>query len=155
MIYDSIGNFKIYPYGPAWMKAFNFIKSSDEDSEEKKYDLGDGIYAVVESYSTKNLESAVFESHQRYVDIQWTISGAEGIYIASSESLEINQEYHFSRDVTFYKTPQNFNNFIRNYPGYFSTFWPNDAHMPKIQIDSFLRVKKGVVKIPIHLLRAE
>ena len=48
-----------------------------------------------------NSDRAIFESHQKYVDIQWTISGAEGIgYLVSSE-LESKISYNEKSDVEF------------------------------------------------------
>ena len=83
MIYDKLTNFKLYPFNLSiWEDIFAFIQSINKDSEEKKYLLDNGIYAVVESYSTKPIEKAIFESHLKYIDIQWTIDGAEGINIS-------------------------------------------------------------------------
>ena len=152
MIHDKINNSSIYPLGPHWKKAFDFIATVDADTEEKRYELEDGMYASIESYATRPIEKAIFESHQKFVDIQWTIVGAEGILVTPTSELQIQKEYNTDRDVAFYQTPEIWLNTIKNYPGVFSVFWPDDAHMPKVCVDSIDRVKKGVVKIPVELL---
>ena len=53
----------------------------------------------------------------------------------------------------FYQLPKNIKTSVKNYPGYFSLFFPNDAHMPQLKIDDVASVKKGVVKIPVGLLQ--
>ena len=51
--------------------------------EVKRYDIdGDNLYATVSEYITKNEEDAKFEAHQKYIDIQYVISGKEIMSIA-------------------------------------------------------------------------
>lgn len=152
MIHDKIDNFKNYPYGKIWLQAFQFIIATDKDSEEKRYELNDGMYASIECYKTKSIESAVFESHRKYVDIQWTINGAESFHIEDILELQVSKEYDSERDICFYKTPSLLKVEIKQFPRNFSVFWPNDAHMPQLYVDGFKKVKKGVVKVPVELL---
>ena len=60
-----------------WDKAFTFLKNSDLSKLEiKRYDIdGDNLYAPVSEYLTKNEEDAKFEAHQKYIDIQYVVSG--------------------------------------------------------------------------------
>ncbi len=150
MIHDKLSNFDIYPFGADWKRAFDFINSITADSEEKRYELGNGVFATVMCCSTKLAENAVIESHQKYIDIQWVIEGAEGINIATSDELTILKEYSSCDDVAFYEIPEKFSSSLINYPGYFAALWPDDAHMPLLKVDSIFEVKKGVVKIPIR-----
>lgn len=155
MIYDRIENFSTYNFSKYWKLAFDFIQAQDRGSEEKRYELEAGIYVSIESYATKSVEKALFETHREYVDIQWTISGGETIYWHDASELTIKKEYNKERDVCFYESPAEFNLGLQNKPGYFSVFWPTDAHMPQVILAGESRVKKGVVKVPIDLLKGD
>ncbi|MEI8225577.1 MAG: YhcH/YjgK/YiaL family protein, partial [Bacteroidota bacterium] len=67
-----------------WDKAFTFLNESDLTKlEVKRYDLdGDNVYALISEYLTKNNEDARYEAHQKYIDIQYVISGKEQIGVA-------------------------------------------------------------------------
>jgi biofilm protein TabA len=153
MIFDRVENYKTYSLGKYWEKAFEFIQAQSVDSEEKRYELEDGMYVSIESYATKPTSKALFETHREFVDIQWTISGGETIYWEDASKLKIKKEYNSSRDVSFYESPKIFELGLLNTPGYFCTFWPTDAHMPQVELAGVQRVKKGVVKIPVALLK--
>ncbi|MFT6068013.1 MAG: YhcH/YjgK/YiaL family protein [Bacteriovoracaceae bacterium] len=153
MIFDRVENFKTYALGKHWERAFQFIQDQDISTVEQRYDLGDGMYASIESYGTKPPEKALFETHREYVDIQWTISGGETIYWHDASLLKIKKEYNAKRDVCFYESPDKLSLGLKNTSGYFCVFWPTDAHMPQAQLEGEARVKKGVVKIPLSLLK--
>ncbi len=155
MIFDRVENFKTYALGKYWDKAFEFIQAQHIGTIEQRYELEDGMYASIESYATKPAEKTLFESHREYVDIQWTISGGETIYWHDSSKLKIKKEYNTERDISFYESPSKLGLGLQNAPGYFCVFWPTDAHMPQVQLDGELRVKKGVVKIPVSLLMGQ
>lgn len=152
MIYDRIQNFKKYPFGEVWDEAFQFILSLDAQSDEKRYELSNGMYAIVMSYKTKNPKAAVLESHRKYVDIQATISGAEGIEWYNRSDLTVSEDYSEKKDVVFYKWPGGAPAFTKNLSGAFTALWPDDAHMPQLLVDDFEWVKKVVVKVPVSLL---
>ncbi|MFT6632342.1 MAG: YhcH/YjgK/YiaL family protein [Bacteriovoracaceae bacterium] len=152
MIYDKVKNFQQYPFGTIWVQAFEFLQSVDEKSVEKRYDLGNGMFAIIMSYPTKNHSQAVLETHEKYLDIQMTISGAEGIEYFHRDDLEISEKYCEKKDVQFYKYPGKPKAITSNVENYFTALWPEDAHMPQLKINEYHEVKKVVVKIPVKLL---
>ena len=50
MIHDQVKNFKLYFEEDFWNEAFDFIRLATVETEEKRYELTYGMYAVVESY---------------------------------------------------------------------------------------------------------
>jgi YhcH/YjgK/YiaL family protein len=71
MIADLLERWTLYFESPIWRDAFEFVQSLDADAEEKRYDLrGDDLFVIVAGYETKPPAEAVFEAHQRYIDIQ-------------------------------------------------------------------------------------
>ena len=51
-----------------------FIKKQKEENlPEGRYDLKNGIFALVQKYTTKPLEGAQMESHKKYCDLQYIV----------------------------------------------------------------------------------
>ena len=51
-----------------------FIKRQKEENlPEGRYDLENGIFALVQKYTTKPLEGAQMESHKKYCDLQYIV----------------------------------------------------------------------------------
>lgn len=154
MIVDLIANWKQYPLGPAWEKAFLFLQSVKPDAEETFYWIDEkNIYARVMSYETVEPDQAKMEAHHQYIDIQSPLIFSEGIAWHPAEKLEIKTEYNHEKDVYFLEPPQSFFCKVDLYPGLFAFFAPKDAHMPKLIAGSKSEViKKVVVKIKTELL---
>jgi YhcH/YjgK/YiaL family protein len=151
MIHDRLENYHIYKLGAVFEEAFAFIRGCDESTEEGKYPLSGEMFASIESYPTKTHNRAAFESHQNFIDIQFTIKGAEKIGYASSKELKVNKPYNEKADVIFYDSPEIFHSEVTNLEGYFTLLYPDDAHMPGLQVPGFDHVKKGVVKVPVSM----
>lgn len=135
---------------PRWNSAFNFLKNNDLTKlETKRYDIdGDNLFVSVSEYNTKNEADARYEAHRKYIDIQYVADGLEKIGVAPLASRDtILQEYDATKDIEFMKVKQG-KTFSAN-QGNFFIFFPADAHMPGLMIDSIAPVKKIVVKIRI------
>lgn len=154
MIIDKLQNAKLYPFGLAWERAFEFLSSLTPETPEKKYVIdGEDIFAIVMSYETSQAENRLFESHREYVDIQSVIVGAERFECDFADRLEINDYYDALKEATFYKRNASGEVRVDIYPGTFLMLYPNDAHLAGVIIgDSSKSVKKVVVKIRKSLL---
>lgn len=155
MIIDKLENFEHYHFGAAWQKAFAFLKSLSPDSQERRYLIeGEDIFALVMSYETFAPESALFEAHRDYVDIQTVISGGEGFECAFKSDLTIETPYDAAVEAEFYKRTSPGQTRVNVFPGTFVMLYPHDAHMPGLMIGDEARlVKKVVVKIKKELLQ--
>jgi len=154
MIIDQIKNWDIYPFGESWKQAFYFLETLNPSSEDKKYIIsGDDIYAIVTTYKTRSYKDAIFETHQKYIDIQTVISGREKLEWSFKDGLPVDMPYDESKDAEFYKA-----NFPRAgkvdlLPGTFVMLFPQDAHMPSLIFENEIEVvKKVVIKLNIDLL---
>jgi biofilm protein TabA len=154
MTFDLLNNKHLYPYGDAWMHAFRFLSSLNADTEEKRYDLiGDSMYAIVESYLTKSPEVARPEAHQKYVDIQVLISGAERIGWHPVSELSVATPYDYKTDIAFYDPQPNDCTALAMTPGRFALFLPTDAHVPGLHPNTEpTAVKKCIIKMAVDLL---
>jgi YhcH/YjgK/YiaL family protein len=133
-----------------WDKAFSFLKSTDLSGLElKRYDIdGDNLYAPVSEYQTKNEEDARYEAHQRYIDIQYVVSGKEMIGVAPmSQKKDVLEPYDSTRDIEFLTVSGGENRLAM--PDRFFIFFPEDAHRPGLKDTENSPVRKIVVKVRV------
>lgn len=156
MIADSIQNSSLYPFGPTWKAAFEFLKTLTPESETgKRLIQGSELFAGIDCYETKSRAAAKLETHRKYVDIQVLLSGTEVIEIFPKQGLTVSETYNPEKDAEFYRVPQEPRARITLSPGQFLVFFPGDAHMPCLMTgNSPQPVKKVVVKVAVELLRA-
>lgn len=132
----------------SWEAAFNFLNEKDLNAlEPGRYDLlDDGTYVNIEEYMTK--DSAHFEAHRKYIDIQYLAKGREYIFVTPLESdkqIEI-QSYDETKDIEFFDAEEYTQHLLS--PDNFMVFFPTDGHKPCMKVDTNEVVRKVVVKIP-------
>ncbi|MBR6722195.1 YhcH/YjgK/YiaL family protein [bacterium] len=148
MIIDKIDNIENYSQIPEYV--VNFIKGLSRDTECMRYELIDEDFVNVESYSTKLLEDAKFESHDRYIDIQLLLDGVERIYIKDRVGLSEAELYSVERDITFYSDDVSDADFVTLDGSNFVLIYPHEAHAPQVALNEKSSVvKKAVVKIRV------
>ena len=146
MIIDQLENSDIYSaINPGFKKAFDFLKTNDlEKMEVGRYDIdGDNVFALVQEKTTQL--QAPWESHNHYIDLQFSISGQEKIGYYPVEGMKAIKPYDAVNDFTA----------LEDVPGEFMTLkentfmllFPVDGHLPAIAVDQPMNVKKVVIKI--------
>lgn len=133
-----------------WDKAFTFLKSYDLPKLEiKRHDIdGDNLYAPVTDYLTKNEEDAKFEAHQKYIDIQYVISGVEQMSVAPmAMKKDIITPYDPAKDIEFMTVNESKN--YKATPERFFIFFPSDIHRPGVKVGENSQVRKIVVKVKV------
>jgi YhcH/YjgK/YiaL family protein len=137
-----------------WTIAFTWLEANALTASEGLHPLGeDGFYARVMEYSLKTRDTARYESHRQTIDVQFTISGGEGIEIAASEDLAPLNDYSPEKEVEHFVTPSRGVAMIDNLAGRFTILFPGEAHLPQLAIRSHQSVRKVVVKIPVKLVQ--
>ena len=82
MIYVNIENDEYDFNSPLFKCAIAFLKRPDLNMlEPGRIDLDNGVYASVQEYETKDENECRFETHEKYFDIQFVVSGKEYIGI--------------------------------------------------------------------------
>ena len=112
-----------------------------------KINLGRGYYVNIDSYQTESYELKKYESHIKYIDVQYIVSGQENIFVAPIDKLKIIEEYNPTKDITFYSNRFNGEK-ICLHKGEMVVFFPQDGHMPCVADKYPQQVKKIVIKIP-------
>ncbi|MHB8207981.1 NanQ anomerase/TabA/YiaL family protein [Mucilaginibacter sp.] len=131
-----------------WDKVFQFLKSHNLDTlSAGKYPIdGDNAYASITYGPSKTLDEAKWESHRKYIDLQYVIKGEEKIEVAPVSSATVVTPYNEARDAANYTGD---GMYYIAMPGTFYLFFPQDAHRPNIKVDGFDEVKKLVIKIKV------
>ena len=145
MILDTLAESElIYPLYYSIEKAFVFLRSTDLNSLPigRIYLDGDAVYASVQEYQTKPVDQGKWESHRRYIDIQYLVFGAELINYQNLSKMKLG-DYDSERD---FQSMTGEGQLIELAAGSFMAFFPQDAHMPGLTQDSPSSVKKVVVK---------
>lgn len=91
---------------PTWKLAFDWLKTATETTPPGVQKLeGDDVTVNVHGYDTLPRDRCRFESHRRYVDLQYCISGGEVIDWCLASDLVSDGEYDSEKDVQFYRPP--------------------------------------------------
>lgn len=135
-----------------WKAAYRFLEETDFNTiAEGKYELDSlGTYASVTDYTTKDPDTTYYESHRKYIDIQYVSKGQEYIGITSLDDIRtVIKEYNEEKDIEFFDK-DNGTLLLAN-KGKFFVFFPSDGHKPCLKVDTNAMARKIVVKVPVAL----
>lgn len=108
---------------------------------------GDALYAIVAEYVPDVKENCKAETHSKYIDIQYIVSGEEIMGFGDiAGGTEEPEGYLAERDATFYSAVKD-EIAIKVSSGMFAVFFPWDIHRPSCASKPGLTVRKVVVKI--------
>lgn len=144
MIIDNLDNISLYRNIPN--SVIEFLDNLDVGNlEYGKHVLDASTYVNIETYSTKAIENAKYESHDKYIDIQILLSGCEKIGVIDRNILSVSESYDNNRDITFYSEKINKDKtFLLNGSNFIMIF-PHEAHAPQIAAD--FNTSENVIKL--------
>jgi len=131
-----------------WDKAFAYLKNTDLKtlSNGKHVIDGDNVYAIVTEAPGKDYDKTAFESHRKYIDLQYVITGEENMGKAPVASVTVSKPYDDATDLANYSGEGK----IYTVPaGTFMLFFPTDAHRPNITPGGNKVIKKIVIKVRV------
>ena len=148
MILDTLTNAEMYSgLYPLFEEGFRFIREQGATAAVGRCELAGGAYALVQEYQTQPAAGALFESHRRFIDIQYVASGSETVYFANLDQLKA-REYQPEKD---YLPLEGSGSALALQAGDFAVFFPQDGHLPsRFAGDLPGAVRKIVVKIPVQ-----
>lgn len=156
MIKDNLEHLAYYNYlHPDIKKGLKYVRDTNFDElENGRYDIKEGkIYAIIQEYETKPESEGKYEAHKKCVDIQFMIKGEEKMGAGNIEGFEEAIPYDEEKDIIFLdpKAEKKDNNRILHVrEKEFAIFYPQDAHMPSLAVDSPSPVRKVVVKVVLE-----
>ncbi len=132
-----------------WDQAFHFLKTANlKELPLGKQELeGEHLFVSVQEYYGKAKTDALYESHRKYIDIQYVIEGEEIIGLTTLDKVTVKEPYNEGNDIAFYDFEGG--DYLKATPKNFFLFFPEDAHRPSITAGDSILVKKIVVKILI------
>jgi len=147
MILDTLENAKRYhSLHPAFARAFAWIR----DQSVSKLPVGrteidgDRLYVNTLREGGRGLEAARFETHRRYIDIQYLAEGSDSMGWTHAVPGLKSLGYDASKDLEFYADRPAI--WIPVPSGHFAVFFPEDAHAPMAGTDKMVKV---VVKVAV------
>ena len=153
MIVDSIQNYAKYAHLPEKIvRAIEYIGSTDfAFVESGQYELdGKKLVSIVSRYKTKMPEQAVWESHRKYIDVQFVADGNERFgHVALANAPPLKTDYSDEKDVMFYEPGTET---FAAPMGTFMIFHPVDIHAPGLAAGNPpmpSEVVKVVVKVAV------
>ncbi|HEY9003740.1 MAG TPA: YhcH/YjgK/YiaL family protein [Mucilaginibacter sp.] len=130
-----------------WDKVFKFLGDSSKLATlaPGKYPIdGKNAYASITYAPSKTFEASKWESHRKYIDLQYVINGEEKIGVVPLSKATVTEPYNEAKDVAHYSSDGTY--YIAT-PKEFFLFFPADVHRPNIKVDGYDQVKKLVIKI--------
>ena len=149
MIIDRLSNSSPFFELPKRLaRALEYLRATDMRSVALgRHDLdGDHLFALVQEYTTRTADQCVWEAHRRYIDVQFVVTGAERMGIASLEQMREREAYDSARDVAFFEPGSEF---VTIRAGMFAIFGPEDVHSPCHVAGQPGLVRKVVVKAAV------
>lgn len=157
MIVDKIENYAKYAHLPRGIvQAIEYIGSTDfTHVQSGQYELdGRKIVSIVQRYSTKLPEQAKWESHRKYIDVQFMAGGDERCgFIRLENAPPVKTPYSDEKDVIFYEPGTEY---FEAPMGTMMIFYPEDIHAPSLVTGNPpvpREVVKVVVKVAVELGR--
>ena len=160
-LFGTLENLKSQVCDFKFEKAFSFIqKLQDSNSDEyktlantkidecTKLVLDENCFVLFQSYITKDKVDCFYESHKKYIDIQYIFDGEEIMEVENVNNLEISKEYDENLDYAKYFQTNNASSLLIR-KRELAIFYPNDAHMPCIKVNKNEKVIKAVFKIAV------
>lgn len=151
MILDRLENKNYYiNINNKFEKAFEFLTNNNlEKLADGRYEIDlDNIYALVQSYTTKANNETKWETHRKYIDIQYIVKGEECIGWIPVDQLNVSEQYSDEKDIAFYYEVPKWSELGMKL-GYFGIFFPEDGHKPCCISNMPMDIKKVVVKIKL------
>lgn len=149
MILDTLKNADAYnALNSGLAKAFEFLRRDDlAELEEGRHEIdGERVYAMIVKAAGRKHEVGELEAHEKYIDVQYVISGTDEMgWRARSSCTQPQAEYNAKDDYQMFSdTPTSW---VATVPGTFAIFFPNDPHIPLISPD---QLHKAVVKVAVE-----
>jgi YhcH/YjgK/YiaL family protein len=131
-----------------WDKAFAFMRDHNlADMAPGKYVIDStNVVATITEAPSKAFEKSAWESHRRFIDLQYVIKGEEKIGVSPLSESKVIKPYDERKDGANYEATGKY--YIAT-PSEFFLFFPNDVHRPNISVPGFDTVKKLVIKIRV------
>lgn len=138
-----------FKFKSRWDMAFKFLKENDLTKLSGQHEIdGKNVHVIVADYDSKEKSATRYESHDKYVDIQYVAVGEELMGKTTRDKAEVSVPYNQANDITFYDFEGG--DYFKATPESFFMFFPEEVHRPSVKIDGSVPIKRIVVKILVE-----
>lgn len=143
MVFDYVKNIECYNgILPNFAEGVAFALSL-QDKPVGRYEQGE-IFAMVQEGETTSIDEGLFESHRKYVDVQFVIGGKELVEWQEIAALTEEIPYDETKDAGFWKGS---GDVLEIKEGMFYVAFPQDGHKPCKHAVSANAYRKIVLKL--------
>lgn len=146
MVLDVVSSFSRYnSLNGFFPEVEKFLSRTDlQELPNGRHDIiGEDVYAIVMRTDGRSKEESKLEIHNRYIDIQFVLSGLESMgWKARANCSDPVDIYDMEKDFQLYNDPCE--TWLQVHAGQLAIFFPEDAHAPLVS-DGFIH--KIVVKV--------
>lgn len=131
-------------------RAYKWLAETDLTAlAEGAYPIGDdgAVTANVQLYTTFPANEGAFETHDKFFDIQYVVSGQEQFGVCNRAGLQVKNAVP-ENDVVFYEEPAHSGTVLLT-AGDLIVVAPEDAHKPRCCAGTPAPVRKIVVKVAL------
>ena len=149
MIKDKLSNAnRYYNLSRGIKEGLEYLKANDiSKMEDGKYEInGENLFINVNSYNSKDF--ADWESHTKYIDIQFIRVGEEKIGICERKDCISKTDYNSEKDIEFLTGDKG--DFYTMGSGDFMIIYPDEIHKPGIKVKDNKYVKKAILKVAVE-----
>lgn len=101
MVIDYFEHYKIYTdLIPELKDGIDFINRIKNNGPGKYVEKD--MLAIIEEGQTSDISSRSFESHKKYIDVQYIVKGEEEIYWEKVDKLSASAAYDNEKDISLY-----------------------------------------------------
>ena len=147
-----IGNYRTaYIEGETFGEALSWLRSEAwKTLPAGRYEISDGVYAMVQEYTSKRVTDGRFENHHDYADIQMVISGKEMMYATQDPLIAGKGDgYQPDNDIEFFGGYSAKASSVFMEPGLVCILLPEDYHMPCMEAEKPEAIRKLVIKVHV------
>lgn len=149
---DILDTYSPFLKHPVWTEALDWLRTSPPGVAAGIHQLrGEQMFVNVHGYATRTREACRYESHRRFIDLQYCVGGGEIVEWQQLSVLVPTDKYDSVKDVMHYGVPGVSAACLRMTSGSFAIFFPSDGHMPKVADGQHDRIEKMVIKVDISL----
>jgi YhcH/YjgK/YiaL family protein len=130
MIKDSLANASLYTaVHPRFKQAFEWLAAAIADGiPESRVEIdGTSLVALPQRYDTHPFDCRKFETHEKFIDIQYIVSGCESIVMGDPKEMDPVVPYDAEKDFAFFGGRGAVET-VR--AGEYLIIWPHEAHAP-------------------------
>ncbi|MBR1836006.1 MAG: YhcH/YjgK/YiaL family protein [Kiritimatiellae bacterium] len=138
---------------PLLAKALEWLGREAATAAPGRHEIdGDRLFVNVDEYAPHPFDEVRFELHQKYVDVQCCLEGAELMHVGDPRSMQTVAAHDPAKDVAWLRHGAAGTDVVSLRPGRFAVLWPSsEAHQPGVADPSAPcgRVRKAIAKISL------